>query len=122
MRSGWMRGSIFWVLLVWGRFRVSKTIIPEAQEHFLTPSARRYIHLFGGLGFRGPVRRLKTVRRPPIYPKSPGHLALAENLGCELWTADEKFHQSVGQEMGHVRWIGVLRLPINTKSSVLVGG
>ena len=50
MRSGWMRGSIFWVLLVWGRFRVSKTIIPEAQEHFLTPSARRYIHLFGGLG------------------------------------------------------------------------
>ena len=34
------------------------------------------------------------------------YLALAENLGCELWTADEKFHQSVGQEMGHVRWIG----------------
>ena len=23
---------------------------------------------------RGPVRRLKTVRRPPIYPKTPGHL------------------------------------------------
>ena len=54
MRSGWMRGSIFWVLLVWGRFRVSKTIIPEAQEHFLTPSAHRYIHLFGGLGLKTP--------------------------------------------------------------------
>ena len=51
-RSGWMRGSIFWAVLVWGQFRVSKTIIPEAQEHFLTPSARRYIHLFGGLGVR----------------------------------------------------------------------
>ena len=25
-------------------------------------------------GLRGPVRRLKTVRRPPIYPKSPDHL------------------------------------------------
>ena len=25
-------------------------------------------------GHRGPVRRLKTVRRPPIYPRSPGHL------------------------------------------------
>ena len=38
------------VLLVWGRFCVSETIIPEAQEHFLTPSARRDTHLFGGLG------------------------------------------------------------------------
>jgi hypothetical protein len=36
--------------LVSGRFSVSKTIIPEAQEHFLTRSARRHTHLFGGLG------------------------------------------------------------------------
>ena len=35
MRSGWLRSSIFWVLLVWGRFCVSETIIPETQEHFL---------------------------------------------------------------------------------------
>ena len=52
MRSGWLRGSIYWVLLVWGCFSVSKTIIPDAQGHFLTPSARRYTHLFGGLGIR----------------------------------------------------------------------
>ena len=26
MRSGWLRGSIYWKLLVWGRFRVSKTM------------------------------------------------------------------------------------------------
>ena len=39
------------------------------------------------------------------------YLALAESLGCELWTADEKFHQSVGQEMGHVRWIGEFVVP-----------
>ena len=32
------------------------------------------VNPFGGFGLRGPVRRLKTVRRPPIYPKSPGHL------------------------------------------------
>ena len=31
-------------------FSVPKTIIPDAQEHFLTPSARRNTHLFGGLG------------------------------------------------------------------------
>ena len=52
MRSGWSSGSIFWVLLVSGWFCLSKTIIPDAQEHFLTPSARRDTHLFGGLGLR----------------------------------------------------------------------
>ena len=35
MWSGWLRGSIYWVLLIWGRFCVTKTIIPAAQEHFL---------------------------------------------------------------------------------------
>ena len=52
MRSGWSSASIFWVLLAWGRFPVSKAIIPDAQEHFLTPSAHRDTHLFGGLGVR----------------------------------------------------------------------
>ena len=52
MRSGWSSASIFWVLLAWGRFPVSKAIIPDGQEHFLTPSAHRDTHLFGGLGLR----------------------------------------------------------------------
>ena len=55
MPSGWLRGSIYRVLLLWGRFCVSETIIPEPQEHFLTPSARRNTHLFGGLGLSIPV-------------------------------------------------------------------
>ena len=50
MRSGWSSGSICWVLLAWGRFPVSKAIIPDGQEHFLTPSAHRDTHIFGGLG------------------------------------------------------------------------
>ena len=50
MRSGWLRGSIYWVLPVSGWFPVSKTIIPEAQEHLVIPSTRRDTHLFGGLG------------------------------------------------------------------------
>ncbi len=44
--------SCYWVLLVWGCFSVSKTIIPDPPEHFLTSSARRDTHLFGGLGLR----------------------------------------------------------------------
>ena len=42
-------GSVRWVILVWGRFAVWKTIGPKAQEHFLTSSARRYTYLSGGL-------------------------------------------------------------------------
>ena len=34
MRSGCSSGNIFWVLLVSGRFSVSKTIIPEAGSTF----------------------------------------------------------------------------------------
>ena len=47
--------SCYWVLLVWGCFSVSKTIIPDAQEHFLTHSTRRHTYLVGGLGVRDAV-------------------------------------------------------------------
>ena len=43
------------MLPVSGWFPVPKTIIPEAQEHFLTPSAHRDSHLFGGLGLRNGI-------------------------------------------------------------------
>ena len=33
---------------------LSKTIIPEAQEHFLTPPATRHTHPLGGLGVNLP--------------------------------------------------------------------
>ena len=74
MRSGWSSASIFWVLLAWGRFPVSKAIIPDGQEHFLTPSAHRDTHLFGGLGLRQPPRQLDVVmtcHSTPILPKKP---------------------------------------------------
>ena len=45
--------SCYWVLLVWGRFYVAETIIPEAQERFTYPLARRDTHLLGGLGLIG---------------------------------------------------------------------
>ena len=34
------------------------------------------------------------------------YLALAESLGCDLWTADEKFYQSVAEGEERVHWIG----------------
>ena len=61
-----IQDSCYWVLLVSGRFGVSKTIIPEAQEHFLTPPARRDTHPFGGL-------RLKLIQSQGqhLYPSDP---------------------------------------------------
>ena len=52
MPSGWLRGSIYWVLLFPDRFAVSKTIIPDAQERFLVSSGPCYTPSFGGLGLR----------------------------------------------------------------------
>ena len=34
------------------------------------------------------------------------YLALAETLGCELWTADEKFFRAARGAATAVRWIG----------------
>ena len=50
------------MLLVSGRFAVSQTIIPEAQEHFLTPSAHRDTHIFGGLGLTQMADSVHTNR------------------------------------------------------------
>ncbi len=33
------------------------------------------------------------------------YMVLAENLGCELWTADRRFHRAA-EAAGNVHWIG----------------
>ena len=39
------------------------------------------------------------------------YLALAESVGCELWTADERFYRAVGPGGSNVRWIGEFGVP-----------
>ena len=34
------------------------------------------------------------------------YLALAETLGCELWTADQRFHRAADTIARNVRWLG----------------
>ena len=50
-RSGLLTFKTVAIGCSWSGNGVAETIIPEAKEHFLTPSARRDAHFFGGLGF-----------------------------------------------------------------------
>jgi len=43
-------------------------------------------------------------RRPQAYDSH--YLALAEMLGCELWTADKRLYNAVADELSWVKWLG----------------
>lgn len=63
---------------------------------------------------------LELHQPPPIYGRALAlarqlrqgatydahYLALAEMLGCDLWTADERFYRAVSPVVGRVRWVG----------------
>ena len=89
MRSGSLRGSIYLVLLLLGRFGVSQTIIPEAKEHFLTAATRPDTHLFGGLGLiperdcrvEAATEQCSRLRRAAVLRRPDCHAALAMTVG-----------------------------------------
>ena len=64
------------MLLVSGQFAVSQTIIPEAQEHFLTPSAHRDTHIFGGLGLKRDWRE--------VFPGAAFLNVVTEGAGADI--------------------------------------
>ena len=39
------------------------------------------------------------------------YLAVAESIGCELWTADERFYRAASPSIDNVRWIGEFAVP-----------
>ena len=39
------------------------------------------------------------------------YLALAESLGCEVWTADQRFYRAASSSVDYVRWIGEFSSP-----------
>ena len=39
------------------------------------------------------------------------YLALAESLGCEVWTADQRFYRAAASVDANLRWIGEFNLP-----------
>jgi predicted nucleic acid-binding protein len=49
----------------------------------------------------------KKFDRPAAYDSH--YLALAEMLGCELWTGDRRLYNAVKDELPWVKWLGDYR-------------
>ena len=98
------------MLLVSGWFSVSKTIIPDAQEHFLTPSARRDIYLFGGSGFKGLPDYVRQERVNVTRENAKAFIAawrkrgkLLTPVGVMQGTSPQQYADNVGDycDMGY---------------------
>ena len=49
------------------------------------------------------------LKQPAVYDAH--YLALAEDFGCELWTADQRFYRAVSALVPNVRWLGEFVVP-----------
>lgn len=50
------------------------------------------------------MKLAQELQRPAVYDTH--YLALADILGCELWTADERFFNSVKERHPRIKWVG----------------
>lgn len=51
----------------------------------------------------------EQFNRPTAYDSQ--YLALAERLGCEFWTADERLFNATNQQLKWMKWVGNFFLP-----------
>jgi predicted nucleic acid-binding protein len=58
---------------------------------------------FQGLTVRA-TELARRYQRPNTYDAF--YLALAEKLGCQLWTADERFYNAVEKDCSSIHWVG----------------
>ena len=54
------------------------------------------------------LKLASQLRQGAVYDAH--YMALAENLGCDLWTADRRFHRAA-EAAGIVHWIGEWTVP-----------
>ena len=71
-------------------------------------SSRLELHHTAELHVRA-LELASELRQGAVYDAH--YLALAEEFGCELWTADQRFHR-VAEGAGNVHWIGDWAVPL----------
>ena len=70
--------------------------------------SRLELHQPPGLHIRA-MQIASELRQGAAYDAH--YLALAESIGCDLWTADERFYRSTSRSIRNVRWLGEFVTP-----------
>lgn len=73
----------------------------EAREKLLSQKISFYLN--SDLLRRG-YELATRFNRPTAYDSQ--YLAVAERLGCEFWTADERLYNALHQDLTWVKWLG----------------
>jgi len=80
-------------------------ITPEEGENALAMAQTAKVTLLSPPGLHRRAWELAIrFNRPAAYDAH--YLALAEIMGCEFWTADERLANAVQDELPWVRWLG----------------
>ena len=70
--------------------------------------SRLELHQLPGLHVRA-LELASQLNQGAVYDAH--YLALAEEFGCDFWTADQRFYRAVSAQVGFVRWIGEFDAP-----------
>jgi predicted nucleic acid-binding protein len=91
------------------RVRAKTSTLPDAQRAVRDLLAAVTVQDFDpAVAVRG-LELAQVHRQKASYDAH--YLALAERLGCELWTADEQFWKATNPALPWVRWVGEVALP-----------
>jgi predicted nucleic acid-binding protein len=80
--------------------------VDEAQIALDTLFEKRVRLFFNEALLRRAYAFATQFNRPAVYDSQ--YLAVAEFLGCDFWTVDERFYNTVGPTLSWVKWIGEL--------------
>ena len=89
-------------------FRGQLTVGDASRMILQLLSSRLELHQTAGLHARA-LELASELQQGAVYDAH--YLALAEEFGCELWTADQKFHRAADGAR-NVRWIGDWTMPL----------